>query len=39
MERIGFLREVVAGKIGRLRPVNEVEKRGCENKVETSKGK
>jgi len=39
VERIGFLREVVTGKIGRLRPVNEVEKRGCENKVEASERK
>jgi hypothetical protein len=36
VERIGFLKEVVIEKIGRIRPVDEVEKHGHKAEVKTS---
>jgi hypothetical protein len=38
MERIGFLREVVVEKIGKLKPVEGVEGSGYKVEVETFKG-
>jgi len=35
VERIGFLKEVVVEKIGRIRPVDEVEKHGHKTEVKT----
>ncbi len=38
MERIGFLREVVVERIGRLKPVKGVEGSGYKVEVEAFKG-
>lgn len=37
VSKIGYLKEVVIEKIGRLRPIEESEKSGSEVKTETSK--
>jgi hypothetical protein len=38
MERIGFLREVVVERIGRLKPIEGVEGSGYKVEVKTFKG-